>query len=359
MAIGSDTFSFTATNTSMDTVATNLKSSIDAHANYAAKVSGSVITVTDGAGTAAITVSAGSWLPADGTSVGSTTEAGRTVNLSGLSVVVGRGYRVSIGSDVYTYTAQSGNSLQDIATQLKTAISAKYAATLRSSTLGQDWTAVLNELDWQIEAGEAITGTPAAASYKLSLQANVANTPFTVDAVGVTSASAVTNNGTTPTVMAASGVAQQNIIDFGSFTLQTGDAFTVVLDGKPIVVSTATKEVDAQVTTVTPAASDKAQVTRLTYFTLGSGYAYTAIIGQNYYEARVGSVVNGSTVEATWESILEALRFQIAAGESTLTVTAEADNKRLVLTANENNKPFDVRGRKFAITSCAKPGRNF
>jgi hypothetical protein len=328
----------------MNTVASNLKTAIDNHASYEATVSGSTITVTDGAGAATITVTAKSFLPA-GAIAGSTTEAGRTVNLSGMGVVADRVYRITIDSAVFSYTAQAGNTLQDVATQLKNLIDAHatYGASLRSVTISQSWTAVLNELDSRIEAGEPVTGTPTAGSYKLSLEANVANTPFTVDSVGVTSATAVTSSGSTATVKAAAGVAQQNVIDYGDFALQTSDAFTIVLDGTAITVSAGTKEVAVQ-TTPTAAAAGVAQVSHLTYITLNSAYAYTAIVGQNYYEARVGSVVNGTTVVATWDSILEALRFQIAAGESAVTVSADVANHRIVLTAKAVNTPFDVLG---------------
>ncbi|MFA7060380.1 MAG: hypothetical protein WC156_06130, partial [Pedobacter sp.] len=334
-------------------IATGLAADITAKGFTAASSGTNTITITSNAGIVPIVVSGLYLVPIsalDQVVVGNTTEAGRTINLSSLTAVDGGIYTINIGGVVKTYTALAGNTLANIADGLKTAIGA--TATVYSQTVGNAWNSavsVLTGLDYLIEAGEAVTGTPTAGSYSLSLQANVADTPFTVGVVGVTSATVVTKNGSIPTVKAAAGVAQQSVIDFGNFSMPVGAVFTVVMDALPITVASVTTQEVAVQSTPTAAAPGVAQKTYLTYLVLDSTNIYTAMVGDNPYTVNVGKVVNGVTVTTSWATILEALRFNVSAGEPELTVTVDEGNKRLVLTAKTTNSSFTATGSEVHI----------
>ena len=355
VTIGSDVYNYTAQSSdALQDIVTHLATAING-TTYTASAGGTTtITISSGAADKTITVNGTQLVPVTGAGqvvIGDTTEAGRSINLSGLAAVNGGIYKVTIGGTSYTYTAGSGATLTSIATGLASSIGAAYTATVHSATVTLDWSSVLTELKGRIEAGEAVTGTVTPATYDLSLQANVANTSFTVDGVGVTSSTSVLNSGSNPTVTAASNVAQKSQVAFGNLSLSPNSnvfqTFTVALDGTSVVVSSGTQETLSVGTTQTAASATDAQVSYLTYVTLSTSYSYTVTVGNNTYTAR-------STSTTDWTPLLTALQSQISTYETAVTATIDVANKRIVLTAKTVNTAFTASGSEIHATFVAK-----
>ncbi len=284
-------------------LADDLAAKIDASASYAANASGATttITITSGAGDKTITFGNSRYqqrlASVAQVVVSSTSNNQRTIALAGLAATTNAVYTVTIGSDVYsTGPVAAGTSLQAIATSLGNAIvgdpSTSYGSTLRSNTVATgSWTSLLSELEARIESGEAIKVTATVTTdpevAQLTMEAIDDNTPFSVDQVAVRADADVLANGSTPLVYAAADAAQQSEIRFAS-TLPGNAAYTIVVNGD----------------------------------------AYTVSVP--------------SRIANSWSAILGEFESLIEAGQTGLTVTVEAANQRLVLTANANDTPFTV-----------------
>ena len=292
-------------------IASGLAAKINASASYAASVDAAapnVVKITSGAGTAAISVAA--YAPQAGAynlSISSTTRAGLTLNLSDLPVTNSARYTVTVGATRFVYTADNTATLAEISAGLVAKLDADptYAASYTSVTVNKVWASVMTALGDRIAAGENISigsDTEDGPLRKLTLNAQTVNTPFTVNAVGVTLAAAVTADGSEPQVVAASGVKQQSVVDFDSVTFGAGTIMTVMVNGKVYSVSTADR--------VTTAAS-------------GDTPASTAVVNK------------------TWSAVLAELATAIEAGGA-VTVTIDDSAHSLTLLGKTDGTAFTV-----------------
>ena len=291
------------TGNTLDNIATALAAKIEAHASYAASASTTVVTISDGAGTATLSVSGFSpYVGADKITLTKTTEAGVTANLTGAPLVNNGQYVVTIGASQFVYVADGTATLAEIGAGLAAAVNphATYDATYAATTVTKTWASVLTTLAARIEAGEAITVNADATNVALSkmvLTAVANNTAFSIDAVAASLVASVTIDGTEPLVAAASGVAQQNLIDFGAVTFQEGRSVVVLVNGVQHSALTVSKVVAGNGTTTYPV--------------------------------------------RTWTQVLTELKTSIEL-DGKITVTIDATNQALTLLAKTANVAFSV-----------------
>ncbi len=175
----------------------------------------------------------------------------------------------------------------------------QYEAAVDGTPVAASKLAVLNKLKSLIDAGEAITATVDEANFKLTLTADVVNTPFTINSVSVTQSntSTVTNGATaTPPQNAGTSVKQVSTLSFGG--------------------------------------------------AVKADYDYKVIVNGTTYTA------NGTT----WNTVLNSLKTPIDAGV-TSAVVSDLTNGGLTLTADTANTPFTLNS--MAVSRNAASSLNF
>ncbi len=151
VTIGTNTFSYTATNSVLADILVGLAGAItnDPATNYVAGASGSILTITQGAGTqATLTVSGTKFLPTAGSNrvtITTTSAANHTfIHLTGIAVVNNAIYSLKINGTPFTFTADGTATLAEIATGLAGQVNASaYDATASSFTVANSWTSLL------------------------------------------------------------------------------------------------------------------------------------------------------------------------------------------------------------------------
>jgi hypothetical protein len=274
--------------TTLAQIASELASLIDAHASYAAAASGSGITVSDGAGTAVISVTLES-----GIAISPTVNAAdiadpaydRTIDLTGTSVVVGGDYTVTIAGSAFTYRAVTGDTLSQIASGLAGQIDAhgSYAAS---------------------PSGNLITVSDGAG----------------ISAIALSSVGPV--NGIEGVSIGATTTGSLRTIDLSSLDAVNGATYTVRIAG-----------------------------TAYSYTADGSAtrqeIANGLVAAISSAHSPVARVV---TVAQTWDAVLAELDTRIEAGEP-VTVAADATNRKLTLGSGRATRARCVSRRLCSPTS--------
>ncbi|MBV5302876.1 MAG: hypothetical protein JZU70_01540, partial [Chlorobium sp.] len=386
-------------------VATALATEINKISPYKATASNGVITITDGAGSATITVSAKSWLPVSGlnrVTIANTTEvpAACVINLSNLTAFSGGKYSVKIGTNSpITYTADANATLTEITNRLAALITNATAINRTgASVVANSWAGILGALKTDIEAGEAVSVAvdnssidATHANHKLTLTANTTNVPFTIDGAFITPLSTtIANMGDIPVVVADGTHAQQSVVQFAEATPSTSNVYSVVIDGKAYslqvgnndfltVTGANTANIGLMVFDTTANANafrasapallstNGKRMVSFTGVSVVSGATYVLVVGNEYfsYDADAGDtiqkVVTGlkvaitanttTVVDATassvtvnaadWPSLLNAFKTLIEA-DGKLTVDTSSTDKTLTLTSKTNNTAFTV-----------------
>jgi hypothetical protein len=165
---GTDFTHRAVTGNTLGGVASALAGLIDAHATYGAAASGDTITISDGAGTAVIGVILDTGVA--GTPTVNAADVAdlahdRTIDLTGVEVVVGKDYKVTIDGTHFTHRAVTGNTLGDIASALAGLIDvhASYVAAASGSMITVGDGAGTKVISVTLDAGVDTTPTVNAA----------------------------------------------------------------------------------------------------------------------------------------------------------------------------------------------------
>ncbi len=269
ITIGSTPFSVTATGTTADSLAEQLRNEIDANTELVATLSGSTISVTrqdaSRVGTASTPMAGVVFTQAGDSSTP------LSVALAGVTVVVGQRYAITIGSTPFSVTA-TGTTADSLAVQLRDEIDANtdLVATLSGSTISVT----------RLDATQVGTASTPMAGTALTQSVETV-TPLTINAAGwtpVQGASYSITIGSTPfVVQAASGETGATLAENLRKAVDDSSSYTATRSGTTLSVST---QAGARVTeTATTAQTPPARTLSLSGMSVVSGARYTVSVG--------------------------------------------------------------------------------